>query len=376
MKNIFLLSGLLLLAFSASSQEHFKINGKLTGVDQKAKVFLTYQTDGASKTDSALLTTGEFSFTGTVSIPTRATLEVKIPGPLNVKLGPKKPVFYDFQVFFLERGNITVKGSNMKTALITGGKTQQEFTNLNVTLNPLHARSAVYSGKLGELWRSSDTTGRAALFAASSAISLNVSNKEEEFIRTNPNSYLSLSLLQLKMNYMEPAKFKSFYNGLSAQIKETDVGKGMASRMEIALKTGIGSPAIDFTQNTSDQKPFTLSSLKGKYVLIDFWASWCGPCRGENPHLVTAYHDFKDKNFEIVSISLDEKKDRWLAAIQQDNMSWIQVSDLKGWYNEVAVAYGIRAIPRNFLIDPNGIIIAKNLRGEEVEKKLKEILEK
>jgi len=364
------------MAFSASSQEDFKIIGKLTGVDQKAKVFLTYQKDGTVKTDSALLTTGEFSFTGAVAIPTRATLEVKTPRAVNVDVGSKKPMSYDFQVFFLERGTITVKGSHMKTALITGGKTQQEFTNLSVILNPLHAKSSIYSEKLGQLWRNSDTTGRSALFAASSAVSLNVSKIEEEFIRANPNSYVSLSLLASKMNYMEPAKFRSFYNGLSMQIKGTEVGKGLASRMEIALRTGIGSPAINFTQNTPDQKPFTLSSLKGKYVLIDFWASWCGPCRGENPHLVSAYSEFKDKNFEIVSISLDEKKDRWLAAIKQDNMSWIHVSDLKGWYNKVAAAYGIRAIPRNFLIDPNGIIIAKNLRGEEVETKLKEILEK
>ena len=375
MKPIYLMLGLLLLTFCASSQEKFTISGQLTGVDRNARIFLSYHRGETNHTDSMALTTGEFSFSGTVKDPTRATLEVKTPRPANGAAREKK-VSYDFQVFFLESGLIKVLGETMKTALITGGKAQQEFTNLNVKLNPLYAQSAVYSEKLGQLWRNSDTTGRAALFAASSAVSSNVAKIEEEFIRTNPNSYVSLSILQSRMNYMEPAKFKAFYNGLSATLKDSEIGKAMASRLEIALKTGIGSPAINFTQNTPDQKPFTLSSLRGKYVLIDFWASWCGPCRGENPYLVAAYHDFKDKNFEIVSVSLDEKKDRWLAAVKQDNMSWIQVSDLKGWYNEVAAAYAIRAIPRNFLIDPKGIIIAKNLRGEELKVKLKGILEK
>jgi thiol-disulfide isomerase/thioredoxin len=132
---------------------------------------------------------------------------------------------------------------------------------------------------------------------------------------------------------------------------------------------------MDFEQMDVNGKKVTLSSLKGRYVLLDFWASWCGPCRAENPNVLKAYNKFKDKHLEILAVSLDQNKANWLSAIEKDAMPWIHVSDLKGWKNEVAAQYGIRSIPQNLLIGPDGRIIAKNLRGSALEKKLSEILE-
>ena len=120
--------------------------------------------------------------------------------------------------------------------------------------------------------------------------------------------------------------------------------------------------------------PVKLSSFRGKYVLVDFWASWCGPCRAENPNVVKAFNRFKDKNFTIVGVSLDNNRDRWVAAVKQDNLQWTQLSDLKGWSNEVAQQYNVRAIPANFLIDPKGRIIGRNLRGGDLEAKLEKVL--
>src|SRR5690606_2445784 len=135
----------------------------------------------------------------------------------------------------------------------------------------------------------------------------------------------------------------------------------------------IGGEAPDFTQNQPDGTPFSLSNLRGKVVLVDFWASWCGPCRRENPNVVKLYNRYKSQGFDILGVSLDKTQDRWVQAIEQDGLIWHHISDLKGWANEVAKMYGVSSIPHTILLDKEGRILARNLRGPQLEEKLREI---
>jgi len=172
----------------------------------------------------------------------------------------------------------------------------------------------------------------------------------------------------------DAARMESRYARLTPAAKESKYGKILGSSVAEAKIGAVGSMAMDFTQNDPDGKPVTLSSFRGKYVLVDFWASWCKPCRDENPNVVDAFNKYQVKNFTVLGVSLDRSKDPWLKAIKDDNLTWTHVSDLKFWNNAVSQQYRISSIPQNLLIDPKGVIIAKNLRGKELQDRLAELL--
>ena len=198
----------------------------------------------------------------------------------------------------------------------------------------------------------------------------------KQFIKANPGVFTSVFVLNNYATTMDLNELENLYASLSPKYKETKSGRSIASVIEARKITAIGKIAPDFTQPDTIGNPVKLSDFRGKYVLVDFWASWCGPCRAENPNLVKTFNQYKDKGFTVLGVSLDQpgKKEAWLAAIHKDELTWTQVSDLKFWDNEVAVLYGVKAIPANLLLDKEGKIIAKDLRGADLEKKLAEVI--
>lgn len=194
-------------------------------------------------------------------------------------------------------------------------------------------------------------------------------------VKANPKSVESLKTIQKVGGYYPDYKeLRGLYNGLDKSIRKSKDGKAFDYYLKRLENTSVGKKAPGITQLTPEGEPFSLTDLRGKYVLIDFWAAWCPDCRKENPNLVKTYTAFKDKNFEILGVSFDRKLEDWVKAIKDDNLTWKHISDLQSWQNAAGTLYGVRSIPQNILVDPQGVIIARNLHGEDLNVKLRELL--
>ncbi len=322
----------------------FVIEGELTGFADGTKIALLNGQTGAPELTSSI-DKNKFTFKGKLDKPA-----------FKIIIADNKPPYL---TLFLDNSLVKVSGYKeaLDKAIVSGSASHSDFQKLNNSLVP-------YQQLFGE----NAAREEAAVSAAKQTI--------QNFIQKNPASFIApLAVLRyMQLSPDDIGKTEQLFNSLTPEAKATDIGNYLVQQLADSKVNGIGTVMDDFTQADTEGKPISLSSLRGKYVLIDFWASWCRPCRQENPNVVANYNKFKDKNFTVLGVSLDKAKPAWVEAIGMDGLTWSHVSDLQGWSNSVAQQFKIQSIPQNFLIGPDGKIIAKNLRGPALEQKLEQLL--
>ncbi len=369
MKKFVLAAMTFLPALAFAQDGSFTVQGKIGTYNAPAKVYIEYALNGKNVTDSTVVKDGNFQFTGKIGTPSQAYLLFNEKGSgLN---GTR-----DYKALYLEKGTIKVTSADiMKNAIIDGPKTNQDNARYEAMMKPIYDEEEAIEAK-----QKTATTDEAKsqLNKEEKVAETKENALTKKFIQDNPDSYISMNALESYAYGADYADIAPLYNSLSPEVKQSASGKEFGDRLPKLKAVALGAMAPVFAEADTSGKVVSLESFRGKYVLVDFWASWCGPCRAENPNVVKAFNRYKGKNFTILGVSLDRPngKEKWLAAIHKDGLNWTQVSDLQFWKSKTADLYAVRGIPQNFLIDPSGKIIAKNLRGDDLEDKLAELFGK
>lgn len=366
-KSLLLVAGMLITA-GAQAQETLQLNATINGLEAGTPVYLREL--GADKKDSTVSTAGGFS------------LQVKKfeAGAYMLIIG-KTRAEYSTAFLYLQGGKLGLKGEGplLKDVVLEGNaafvKEQNEYKQ---QLKTATAGADVLYKKYNEAYAKKDTTLLQQMKPEIEQMQEKQKVFNLEWVKSHPASPIATFILSTSLKYeMSPEQLEQALAQLGKTATKNKLYTQMQHTVNIAKLTAVGQQAPDFKQADTAGQVIALSSFRGKYVLIDFWASWCGPCRRENPSVVKAFREYKDKNFTVLGVSLDQpgKKEAWLKAIHDDGLTWTHVSDLQFWNNAVAKQYDIHSIPANYLLDPSGKIVARDLHGDELASKLKELIQ-
>jgi peroxiredoxin len=354
-----------ILIFSCNAKKideppfYYSLSVPIPKADNITELYVSYEIAGIRYIDSLAFNNKQINFYKVLYQPVAATIYTDNSSvqPLSVILANEE--------LLLDVGERSIKTNKSQI--------QDDFLLLteNDRIRPN------YFPLYGELSEKNDTVGLNKLGVVFDSLKNDDVKKSLDYFKANKNSLLSLySFNRFTTFFADYSKIEKDFSLLPDWAKNSPDGKNILAIIEGAKSAQINTKAKGFTQQSSTGEKISLDAYQGKYILLDFWASWCAPCRKEHPNLIKTYERFKNKNFEIIAVSLDAEKDNWQNAIDKDKLTWIQISDLKGQQNEIAVEYGVQSVPANFLINPEGLIIAKNIKGEELNRMLNELSNK
>jgi peroxiredoxin len=358
---IAILSAAFLLA-GCGSQKGYKLRGTISALPDTL-IYLQQRIDKAYvSVDSVRTNAGSFEFRGRVEIPD--VYYISVPGRREKSM------------LFLENSNISlvVHADTLSRPTVKGSSVHDEYLDFEAGIDKIYDRLDALWEEYKRAMSAGDTAIASELENQMNSVYATIGQTQMNYLDEHPSSFIAPYVVQSLHYGKEADEIGGLLAKLDPILQSSTLVGSMNRRMEVLRKVAVGEIAPDFAQNDPWGNPVQLSSFRGRYLLIDFWAAWCGPCRRENPNLVATYRKFHDKGFDVLGISLDVSRADWLNAVVSDGLEWTQVSDLRYWSNEAAALYGISSIPSNLLLDPEGRIIAKNLRGENLYKELARLL--